>query len=151
MLNGQVKGEVEDMPEPNATVNDALGDRGGNTDTGQVLPAGSARVRALADLDTDWNSYGSDPVSPAAIHAAECLLRTAEARLGRQQAEPWAVGALPDGGVSLIWRPALNELVVDVADDGTLGCVYVWLEKTIFQLPSWIARPKPRSPPVLTS
>jgi hypothetical protein len=80
---------------------------------------GIERVGHLARLGSDWNSYGASPVSQDAIRHAQALLRAGGLTLQDAYPDPWSIGALPDGGVSITWRFESRELYVEIGDNGS--------------------------------
>lgn len=84
------------------------------------------RLRELADLPADWDSYGAIPPTPEAIRQAHQILEQVLPpflSVGGA-AEPWLVGARADGGVLMEWRGPGGALEVHVEPGGRLG--YLW-------------------------
>ena len=94
---------------------------------GPALQPTFDRLKELADLPPDWDSYGGLPPSPAAIAMAR---RVAEgvvgalARVGREDAVPGAVSPLADGGVQLAWHGAGRLVEIDIDPGGRLGYLH---------------------------
>lgn len=100
------------------------------TEMASTLPATLApaldRLRQIANLSADWDSYGAIPPSQAAIRIARQVLEEVVVRflsVGRQ-AEPKMIGARADGGVLMEWRGPGGALEVHGEPDGTLG--FLW-------------------------
>ena len=75
----------------------------------------AARLRQLARLPPDWDSYGARPPAAAALHAARRL----GAALPAGAPPPGAV-PLADGGLQLEWHLPRGEIAVVVAPAGAL-------------------------------
>lgn len=71
-------------------------------------------MRELADLarlENSWDSFGSRPISHAAINDANVLMKRAAAQYGIR---PYALAPLSGSGVQLEWRSHNNRLEVEV-------------------------------------
>jgi hypothetical protein len=95
------------------------------TTTANLAPALN-RLQEIGDLPADWDSYGANPPSPAAIREARWILENIASRflLLGESAEPWLVGPRADGGVLIEWRGPGGAIEVHVEPDATLG--YLW-------------------------
>lgn len=82
------------------------------------------RLSKLARLRADWDSYGANPVSGAAVVRTDRLLSefvTSFGDLIGTGIRPYAVAPLANGGVQLEWRSPDGFLEVEVGPDGDLG------------------------------
>lgn len=79
-----------------------------------------SRLRVLAALQEDWNSYGAAAVDQRAVaRTREILRRSLEDRFSGLSSPGIAAGS--DGGLSIEWgAPSHNELIVDVPPVGAL-------------------------------
>jgi hypothetical protein len=94
----------------------------------EILLQTAQRLRQLAELAPDWDSYDAAPPSALAIAMASQLLATAGERFGAQAGErlsPFAIAPIPDGGVHIEWRAPAREIEVDVGPEGQLGYLFI--------------------------
>lgn len=94
-----------------------------------VLMASFDRLNELARLARNWDSYGAEPVSQAAISKAGAFLAAVRRLLGARCGErirPYSIAPVADGGVQLEWRSSGAKLEVEVGPEGDLG--YLWME-----------------------
>jgi hypothetical protein len=97
---------------------------------GKLIPA-LERLRRLSLLEHDWDSYGGDPPTPAALDMAMRVVQDAAQTLADaigRTSEPRVIVARGDGGVIMEWGSPTAALEVHVEPDGHLGYL---LDKTI--------------------
>jgi len=88
-----------------------------------VIPA-AERIRQVARLEHDWDSYGGDPPTPTAIGTAERVVETVARTIAKstpQRAEPRVIVARGDGGIILEWDSPTAALEIHVEPSGRLG------------------------------
>ena len=88
------------------------------------MPWALEQINTMATLKQNWNSYGGDPPSRAAMRTAESILQmvyTTFGSLPREQSHPQAVAPRADGGVQMEWSTPPLEIAVHVDSSGTLG------------------------------
>ena len=93
-------------------------------DLEMLLKPTRERVSRLAKLGENWDSYGANPVSDAAVVRTERLLSefvTSFGDLIGTGIRPYAIAPLASGGVQLEWRSPDGFLEVEVGPDGDLG------------------------------
>ncbi|MBE9130114.1 MULTISPECIES: hypothetical protein [unclassified Coleofasciculus] len=85
------------------------------------------RLKELAQLEADWDSYGAEPVSSVAIVTAFELLDALREQLSRKVREllPQFIAPLVDGGLQLEWSGQQGELEVEIDPNGDLGYVLI--------------------------
>ncbi len=86
------------------------------------LDSEARRLTHIARLESDWDSYGSVPISPNAIRAALVLIGAAAVLF---EARPFAILPLSGGGIQLEWRSPRGEIEVEIGSDNTLGYLFV--------------------------
>lgn len=89
--------------------------------------ASIARLRRLAELQFDWNSYGGLPPSDRAIEQSIEIVRKSAAlagEIGGPDCKPGAIAPLPDGGVSMLWKGPGGELDLEVSPLGEIGFLF---------------------------
>jgi hypothetical protein len=79
------------------------------------------RLMRLGDLEPDWDSYGAEPISAAAIARASDLVRAVEARFEDGAAAPTGIAPMANGGVQITWREAHGDLEVEVSASGEIS------------------------------
>lgn len=77
-----------------------------------------ARLNALLGLPQNWNSYGSAPITPTAIHRAFQFMVQA---LPLQTPVP-AIVPTPAGGIQLEWHQDALDMEIELMPDG-IECV----------------------------
>jgi len=86
------------------------------------------RLVQLSRLEPDWNSYGAEPMSGRAIHAARGLLELMRESLGDllgERIRPYAVAPVSDGGIQLEWKGTKEDLEVEVGPQDGLSYLLV--------------------------
>ncbi len=85
------------------------------------------RLKELAQLKADWDSYGAEPVSSVALVAAFELLDAVKERLCRKVREPLPqfIAPLADGGLQLEWSGQQGDIEVEIDPNGDLGYVLI--------------------------
>jgi hypothetical protein len=86
------------------------------------------RLARLAELGSDWDSYGGAPPSGQALATARELLFAVAERCGElvgERVRPYAVAPIADGGVQLEWRGAHRELELEIGPGGDVGYLLV--------------------------
>ena len=92
------------------------------------LEAAFERLRELAELGPDWDSYGGLPPSPEALATAQRLLVEVGERFGHlpdKRSVPAAVVPLADGRVQLEWRGPRTHLEVEIRSTDDLAYLFV--------------------------
>jgi len=86
------------------------------------------RLKELAQLKADWDSYGAEPVSSVALVATFELLDAVKERLSRKVREslPQFIAPLADGGLQLEWKGQRGDIEVKIDPIGNFS--YVLLE-----------------------
>jgi hypothetical protein len=82
------------------------------------------RLDELAQLQSDWDSFGSDPPSETAVMTSKGLIVTVAAALQRvDQPLPFFIGPISGGGVQVEWRGPSGSIEVEVDADGGFNCL----------------------------
>ncbi|MDQ6601484.1 MAG: hypothetical protein M3176_13460 [Chloroflexota bacterium] len=84
------------------------------------------RLDAFAMYPPDWDDGG------AATIASDTILRAKELVQGvyrsvqhSDEAEPFYIGPIPNGGIQVEWRGIAEGIEVEIRPDGTYGCLHV--------------------------
>jgi hypothetical protein len=77
-----------------------------------------------ARLEHDWDSYGSDPPSPAGLANARALIEAALARFGTA-ATPVHIAPISGNGAQITWRGPVQEIEVDIDASGKIGTLWL--------------------------
>lgn len=92
-------------------------------DTERALAEMAMQIARFAELESDWDSYGAETISPQAIIAAkdvlQAVIRQTEPIIGEQVLSVW-IAPLPSGGIMLEWRGPTADLEIEITADGTL-------------------------------
>lgn len=85
------------------------------------MEALTRQLRELGQLGPNWDSYDGLAIDAAAVKAATGLVeRVLNAYAhNHDDAVPWAVLPVPDGGIELIWKAHGTELQLDISPDGS--------------------------------
>ncbi|MCL1469767.1 hypothetical protein [Argonema antarcticum] len=85
------------------------------------------RLKQLAQLEPDWDSYGAEQVSSVALVAAFEILVTVKEQLSNQVREPLPsfVAPLADGGLQLEWSSSLLDIEVEIGPGGDFSYVLI--------------------------
>ena len=85
------------------------------------------RLKELAQLEADWDSYGAEPVSSIALVTAFELLDAVKERLSTKgkEALPQFIAPLADGGLQLEWSREQGDIEIEIDPDGDLGYVLI--------------------------
>lgn len=86
------------------------------------------RLHTFARLDPNWDSYGADPISTAAIHQAQSLLSSVAGWASSASSDdlpPFAVAQVAHGGVLLEWRRQGEAIEVELDADGKMSYLIV--------------------------
>jgi hypothetical protein len=100
--------------------------------TGEVLIAirnepanwlfdGEERLKQMAQLEPNWDSYGAAPVDAVAIHYAQLFMRQAAMVQG---IEPPSITATPNGRVGLSWDDEHRTMDVEIDSHGRFTYFY---------------------------
>ena len=84
-------------------------------------PSARKRLKELADLPVNWDSYASSRIEPETIEVAQNLLAEF-AKLNMPEPE---ILPVPGGGIQLEWSNAGTELEVEVLVDKTIEYLIV--------------------------
>jgi hypothetical protein len=99
-----------------------------------LLRSAQETLDEIAQLQDDWDSYGAHRPTAASISAAHLLLGSLWDELGHavdDQAVPWAVAPLADGGVQCEWRGPGGAIEVEFGPSGTLNYLIEREEATV--------------------
>lgn len=99
----------------------------GPASTAPALKEASKRLRCLAALDPNWDSYGADPPSPRAIEAARDIIGEVATWFGDVPnfADALDLAPTPDGGVLLMRDGASRETQIRVNRDRQLDALLI--------------------------
>ena len=93
-----------------------------------VLRPTLKRLAELEDLKPDWDSYGALPLTSTALARADALARQVVDVYGAsfgEQAAPYTVMPIADGGVSIEWRGVGADLELDIGPSGELSYLLI--------------------------
>lgn len=93
-----------------------------------LLRPARERLAQISRLEADWDSYGAEPPSAAAVLRANSLLQAVEeslADLVGEQIRPYALAPIADGGVQLEWRGQGKTLEIEIGPDRDLGYLLI--------------------------
>ena len=102
--------------------------------TSAGLPAMAAlyptfvRLRQLAELDENWDSYGAKRTTARAIFSSQSFLEEIAGELSDvvgQHGRPYVVAPIANGGVQLEWRTPHRDIEVEIGPHGELGYLLV--------------------------
>jgi hypothetical protein len=88
-----------------------------------ISKAVADRLAHLAALGDNWDSFGSPPVTAAALALARRVIERGVSILeeaGSVSPDPYHVAPIPGGGVQIEWRIEDRGLEVDVLPDGRI-------------------------------
>ncbi|MGH2352825.1 MAG: hypothetical protein ACRDJN_14550 [Chloroflexota bacterium] len=91
---------------------------------GAALEPTWRRLGHIERLGPDWDSYGAKPPAPAAVDAARRVIETVHSTFGpiaADQACPYTVAPMVDGGIQVEWRGPGGAIEVEVGPDATIG------------------------------
>ncbi|MEA2510677.1 MAG: hypothetical protein QOJ59_164 [Thermomicrobiales bacterium] len=111
----RLRGEV-------AAAKKALAERHASGDRAALRTAFD-RLRKIAALEPNWNSYRAKTLTPVAVAQAHTLVLVAAKALERPNPDtaiPWAIAPLADGGVQLEWRNGNGAVEVEITPDGKM-------------------------------
>lgn len=74
-----------------------------------------SRLDEFAAIESDWDSYGADPISPAAVTLARAFLVALGARFA-----PDNVAPIADGGIQMEWRGAGRNMQIEITATGEM-------------------------------
>ncbi len=77
----------------------------------------ASHLEKLTALQRGWDGHGAEPVAPGAVARALEFLRGLDISY-RGAVPPPAVGPLPDGAVTLVWRDKDQEVEITFANSG---------------------------------
>ena len=88
-----------------------------------IAPELESKLRDLAALPADWDSYGASPPTPIALAAVRTILGRLSLRLAELApvATPYAIAPLHDGGMQIEWRSSGASVEVGVDPAGRLA------------------------------
>jgi hypothetical protein len=92
------------------------------------LVSNLSKLKELAGLKANWDSYGADPITSPAIAMAGVLIAAVNddhLRMGGTSGGPWMIAPSPDGGVQVEWLGPQRKIEVVVNPDGTLSYLIV--------------------------
>src|SRR5262249_47482371 len=84
------------------------------------------RLRALSDLESDWDSYGGEPPSQETVSRARsfiAFLLNLRPHLN-ERIVPTSLSPLATGGIDIEWRRPGQLISVEVDPGGTWGFLY---------------------------
>lgn len=115
-----------EAPEARVTTQDPVSTQ--DTSSESWMHWASDQLHDIAELESDWDSYGGEPPSPSAIAVASSLLRTVYASFGSlvsEQSQPQVISPRADGGIQVEWGTLPVEIAVHADSSGTLGYLYI--------------------------
>lgn len=86
------------------------------------------RLRELAQLERDWDSYGGLPATGIAIATASLFLQKLAVMSVRHRSmfiHPWAIVPIADGGVQFHWRDGRRDIEIEFS---SIGDIYYFIE-----------------------
>lgn len=85
------------------------------------------RLKELAQLEADWDSYGAKAISSVALVTAFEVLEGVKERLSTKVKEPLPqfIAPLADGGLQLEWSGQKGDIEIEIYSDGDLGYVLI--------------------------
>jgi hypothetical protein len=104
----------------------SFGGRSAELGVGELNPA-FARIRGIAGLAENWDSYGASPPSRDALAQARWVLGTLRHRFPglKGRLSPVEVAPLADGGVQLEWERRGGTLELEINPDGTFSYLHI--------------------------
>ena len=72
------------------------------------------RLNSFLALKDDWDSYGSFPITSAAVGDTAFFIDEAKSEIEGD------VGPLPNGGIDIEWEIGEDSLLVEISPDGTI-------------------------------
>ncbi len=74
----------------------------------------------------DWDDAGAATIaSDTILRAKELVQRVYRSVQQGDEAEPFSIGPIPNGGIQIEWRGHTRTLEVEIRPDGTYGCLCV--------------------------
>jgi hypothetical protein len=111
---------------------------GGESDPGaralRFLALARERLDDVAQLPDDWDSYGAARPTVRATSVGHELLTMLWRRLANsigEEAVPWMIAPIADGGVQIEWRGGNRAIEVEVSPVGQLNFLVEQDERTI--------------------
>lgn len=98
----------------------------------QSLQSALQSLSELAQLPSNWDSYGAEPPSSQAITIAQQMLTVIYGRLAARpecSVQPTFIAPLADGGIQLEWNFASTEFAIQISPTGELGYLLVTHDK----------------------
>ena len=73
------------------------------------------RLRAVANLESNWDSYGAKPVDQVSVHYAHCFLSHFRHYVGIERP---TITATPEGRVAFVWENRSRSMEVELDEKG---------------------------------
>jgi hypothetical protein len=92
------------------------------------LGAALVKLHQFTELESNWDSYGAEPVANTAVITAHKLIAEAILHLldtHGLRSVPYDIGPLPAGGVQVVWKGPHAELEVDISPEGRYGYLLI--------------------------
>jgi hypothetical protein len=89
------------------------------------------RLAEIAQLNEDWDTYGGAPPTAIAVGAVGQLIIAVAENLvngAAEEAVPYSVMPIPNGGVQVAWHRASDELQIDIGPGGEFGYLRIEYE-----------------------
>jgi len=84
------------------------------------------RLDAFAVYPPDWDDGGAATIaSDTILRAKELVHRVYRSVQHSDEAEPFYIGPIPNGGIQIEWRGHIRTIEVEIRLDGTYGCLCV--------------------------
>ncbi len=84
------------------------------------------RLKELAQLEADWDSYGAKAISSVALVKVFEVLEALKERFVKvKEPLPQFIAPLADGGLQLEWNGQQGDIEVEIYPDGDLGYVLI--------------------------
>src|ERR1700688_322346 len=72
------------------------------------------KIASFSELEQGWDSYGSDPIQPAAVMAATRFV----SEIPLERVPEGGVSPVPGGGIGFHWRAADRDLEIEFLPNG---------------------------------
>ena len=86
------------------------------------------RLNEIMSLQANWNSYGAEKISEAAVGVASDLIHTVQERFFSKYGEriiPSEIVPLDDGGVQIAWQSPGSEIEIEIGPSNEFGFLVV--------------------------
>lgn len=84
------------------------------------------RLDAFAAYFPDWDDAGAVTIASDTILRAKELVQSVYRSIQHgEEAEPFYIGPIPNGGIQVEWRGSADSIEVEIRPNGTYGCLSV--------------------------